>query len=42
MAYAETVLIDFETPSLASDERQLINPYVDPATEVSFTAEPLR
>jgi hypothetical protein len=32
--------IDFETPSLGGNPRQLINPYIDPATGVTFTAEP--
>jgi hypothetical protein len=33
-------LIDFETPSLGADQRQIINPYVDTATGLTFTAEP--
>src|SRR5512144_2350947 len=34
--------IDFETPSLESKGRQTIDPYVDAATGVTFTAEPGR
>ena len=40
----ETASIDFETPALATAgiTRQIINPYVDGTTGVSFTSEPAR
>jgi hypothetical protein len=37
---ASPTLIDFETPSLGTDARQIINPYVDATSGVKFTAEP--
>ena len=32
--------IDFETPNLGGDTGQVIDPYVDPATQVTFSTEP--
>ena len=39
-AQAQEFTINFETPSLGTSPRQVVNPYVDPATGVTFTAEP--
>ena len=33
-------LIDFETPNLGEDTGQVIDPYVDPVTQVTFSTEP--
>ena len=38
--YASADTIDFESPSLGNSDRQLINPYIDQGTGVTFTAEP--
>ena len=37
-----TELIDFETPFLGDDDQQVISPYVDEATKVTFSALPRR
>ncbi len=40
-ALAQVSLINFETPSLGTDARRIVNPYVDAASGVSFTVEPV-
>ena len=37
---AAAAIITFEIPALGTADRQVINPYQDPATGVTFTAEP--